>query len=300
MQRASIWARGVDQAVGVPGALALGALLAVLAWQRAGWTPGLELEALPGWAALMPMRAPVLSQTPPVHQAIFAVVADPTEALLALPGDSRCGDAEMGAYDADEGRRYGVAGPPDNADPHLARPVPDKGYPTGDGVVLNGVGMQQTQAGSAGPTARFGRDTALGTDAADVPGRLWGEVPFEAAGEAGLGLAGVAGGVVKRFDVAATAAKGTAELRVVHTGLRVTGARKASEVGRVMAAHFADFRACAEDAQQADGTPLPERVMLAFASCSPSTWPTMVTLSRPVRELGRGCNAWNEACRALL
>jgi hypothetical protein len=44
------------------------------------------------------------------------------------------------------------------------------------------------------------------------------------------------------------AAGASAPLRVLHTGLRVTGARKASEIGRVMAARFADFRACAETA----------------------------------------------------
>jgi len=38
--------------------------------------------------------------------------------------------------------------------------------------------------------------------------------------------------------VQAAAENGTSMLRVLHTGLRVTGARKASEVGRAMAAHF--------------------------------------------------------------
>ena len=252
MQRASIWASCADQAVGVPGAAALGVLLAVLAWQRACWTPGLELEARPGWAALIPLRAPVLSQTPPVHLAIFAVVADPTEALMALPGDMRCGDAEMGRDVAESGR-YGVAGPPDNPDPHLARPVPGRDYRTGDGVAINEVGLAQPRDGTSGLTAPWGRDTALGTDARDTQGSMWGDVLNEDVGERGLGLAGLAGGIVKRFDVAPSAVDGTASLRVVHTGLRVTGARKASEVGRAMAAHFGEFRACAESAKNADG-----------------------------------------------
>lgn len=264
MQRASIWARGVDQAVGVPGALALGVLLAVLAWQRAGWTPGLELEALPGWAALVPMRAPVLSQTPPFHQAIFAVVAEPTEALMALPGFMRCGDAEMGTDLAESGR-YGVAGPPENPDPHLARPVPGRDYRAGDGVALNVVGLTRPRTGSSGLTAPWGRDTALGTDARDTQGRMWGDALGEDVGERGLGLAGLAGGIVKRFDLAPSAVDGTASLRVVHTGLRVTGARKASEVGRAMAAHFGEFRACAQSTNNADGAGTAEpRVSLAF------------------------------------
>ena len=94
---------------------------------------------------------------------------------------------------------------------------------------------------------------------------MWGLGLNEDAGEHGLGLAGVAGGIVKRFDVAPTAANGTAQLRVVHTGLRVTGARKASEVGRAMAAHFADFRACAESAKNPDAAqPTDQRLSLAF------------------------------------
>jgi hypothetical protein len=261
---ASVWTRWADHAVGVPGAAALGVLLAALAWQRAGWTPGLELESLPGWAALVPMRAPLESQAPPVHEAIFAVVADPTEALMAFPGDMRCGDAEMGAYVANSGR-YGVAGPPDNADPHLARPVPGQGFPTAHGLTIHGIGVPQSQAGSAGPTAPWGRDTALGTDATSAQGRMWGAGLNEEVGEGGLGLAGLAGGVVKRFDVAPSAVNGTAGLRVVHTGLRVTGARKASEVGRAMAAHFGDFRACAEGVKDTRGVGTAEQsVSLAF------------------------------------
>lgn len=262
---ASIWTRGVDHAVGLPGAAALGVLLAALAWQRAGWTPGLELEALPGWAALVPMRAPALPQTPPpFHQAIFAVVADPTEALMAIPADMRCGDAEMGTDIAERGR-YGVEGPPDNPDPHLARPVPGSSYRTGEGVAMDAVGLTQSRAGTTGPTAPWGRDAALGTDARDAQGRMWGDELNDDVGEHGLGLAGLAGGIVKRFDVAPSAANGTATLRVLHTGLRVTGARKASEVGQVMAAHFGEFRACAESAKNADdaGTDEPH-VSLVF------------------------------------
>lgn len=41
--------------------------------------------------------------------------------------------------------------------------------------------------------------------------------------------------MVKRFDLAPLADAAGGELRVVHTGLRVTAARQASEVGRVMA-----------------------------------------------------------------
>jgi hypothetical protein len=263
MQRvASVWTRSVEHALGVPGAAALGALLAVLAWQRAGLAPVESLEPLPGWAALVPLRAPVLSETPPVHAAFFAVVADPAEALLALPGNMRCGQAEMGEYLAEAGGRYNVQGPPDNVDPHLARPVPGRGYPTAHGAVVDGIGMPQTAAGSAGPTAPWGRDAALGPDPRDARGDMWGDWPGEGEGENGLGLAGVQGGVVKRFDVAPTALSAAAEIRVVHTGLRVTGARKPSEVGRVMASHFTEFQACAQSVP--NGAVPAQRVSLSF------------------------------------
>ena len=261
----SVRTRWVDRVVGVPGAAALGVLLAALAWQRAGLVPAESLERLPGWAALWPMRSALPPEVLTLHEGIFAVVADPTDALLAFPGDMRCGQADMGALVADNQGRFGVVGPPDNADPHLARPVPGRGYPTAVAATLHGIGAPQIQTGSSGPTARWGRDAALGTDVVTAQGRMSSEEPHEDVGEDGLGLAGLAGGVVKRFDVAPTAGNRTGELRVVHTGLHVTGARKVSEVARAMAARFDEFRACAESAKSADGAELANpRVSLAF------------------------------------
>jgi hypothetical protein len=75
---------------------------------------------------------------------------------------------------------------------------------------------------------------------------MWGDEVNEDVGEGGLGRRGEAGSVVKRFDIAPLAENRTTELRVVHTGLQATGPRKASEVGRVMAAHFAELRACGQ------------------------------------------------------
>jgi hypothetical protein len=63
-----------------------------------------------------------------------------------------------------------------------------------------------------------------------------------------MGLAWRAGGINKAFAVASLPGAGDS-VRVLHTGLSVRGARKASEVGRVMSAHFQSFRACAQSSR---------------------------------------------------
>lgn len=223
------------------GAVVLGALCATLSWQLARYTP--LSTAVSRRAMVAPTPAPDLSEPAPRLDGLFEVAAEPDGAPLKLPGDLRCGRAEMGVEFAASTGRYAVQGPPDNPDPHLARPVPDRGFPTAPGADA-WVGPPRIPHGSAGPTAAFGRDSTLGTDATHAQGKMWGDEPNEDFGENGLGRVGEAGSVVKRFDIAPLGQNQTAELRVVHTGLQVTGARKASEVGRVMSAHFAQFRAC--------------------------------------------------------
>jgi hypothetical protein len=162
----------------------------------------------------------------------------------------------MGGYVSEADGRYGVAGPADNADPHLARPVPGLGQQwwfdgnLGDPTLVDPK-PPRARPGSSAPTAPFGRDTALATDPKNALGDMWGEELSDAWGENGLGLAGRPGGVVKRFDVAPLAEQHAAQLRVVHMDLRVTGPRKPSEIGRVMAARFADFQACGEGLEPA-------------------------------------------------
>ena len=225
------------------GAIVLGALSATLSWQLAHYTP--LLKATPGHRAAVPFPAPDLSEPPPRLDGLFQVAAEPDSAPLKLPGNLRCGRAEMGVEVTDTTGRYAVQGPRDNADPHLAKPEPGRGFPTAPGADWV-VGPAESPIGSAGPTAPFGRDSTLGTDSTHAIGQMWGDEPNEDVGENGLGRVGAAGSVVKRFDVAPLAENQTAELRVVHTGLQVTGARKASEVGRAMATHFAEFRACGQ------------------------------------------------------
>jgi hypothetical protein len=226
------------------GAVVLGALSATLSWQLARYTP-LSVSKPPRWAVVVSPPAPDLSELAPRLDGLFEVAAEPDGAPLKLPGNLRCGRAEMGVEITDSTGRYALQGPRDNPDPHLARPVPGRGFPTAPGSDWR-LGTPQVPIGSAGPTAPFGRESTLGTDATHAIGQMWGDEVNEDVGENGLGRVGEAGSVVKRFDIAPLAQNQTAEPRVVHTGLQVTGARKASEVGRVMAAHFAAFRACGQ------------------------------------------------------
>jgi hypothetical protein len=195
------------------------------------------------------LAAAVLFEASPVHEAIFALAAQPLPQLVRVTGDMRCGDAEMGSQlVADNNARYGMAGPQDNPDPHFARRLPERGSPAAFGALAD-MGLRQQQSGSRAPTAPFGRDSALGTDQESARGNMWGEALNDNAGEDGLGRRGTPGGLAKHLDAQPMAENGTSMLRVLHTGLRVTGARKPSEVGRAMAAHFDELRGCGEDAQ---------------------------------------------------
>jgi hypothetical protein len=229
-------------------AAVLGVLVAASLWHAAP-SPSVLHSGIGALAERGSFASPEPAEEQPIREGVFAVAAERAAEVLRLPGDMRCGRAELGDHFGASGR-YGVAGPSNNADPHLARPVPGRGYPA---VVTPAShwGQPQIHQGSAGPTAPFARDTALGTDPNTATGNMWGDEVHDARGEGGLGRAGHPGGVVKRFDVAPLTDSRTAQLRVVHTGLRVTGARKASEIGRVMAQRMADFRVCAEGVELA-------------------------------------------------
>lgn len=229
-------------------AAAVGLLLAASVWSAAP-APHVLRSGIGALAELGPFAVPGLAENQPSPEGVFAVVAERKSEALRLPGDMRCGRAEMGGDIAGGDGRYGVLGPPDNADPHLARPVPGRGEHTLDGLFVDPLWDPrplQALPGSSSPTAPFGRETAEASDPANALGSMWGDQLGDALGEGGLGRAGRPGGVVKRFDVAPIDDSGAAQLRVVHTGLRVTGARKASEIGRVMAASFGNFRTCGE------------------------------------------------------
>lgn len=170
-------------------------------------------------------------------------VSTQREPNLAVPGKTRCGEAEMGARDMPEPNgRYGVRGPSDNQDPHLAKKTTWVGSsPSMNDLAELGVN-QETLSGSRAPTAPWGRDTELGSDPTEAIGQMWGDDFGVASGEHGMGRHPEPGGVAKQIEITATP---TARPRLLHAGLRVTG-RKPSEIARELATQFSEFQQCAE------------------------------------------------------
>lgn len=83
-----------------------------------------------------------------------------------------------------EKRRYGVAGPSDNADPHLARLLaegPSAPYAFAAIVLVPISGDRKAY------TMPWGRDDALGTDPSSARGRTWGDLVGDVYGYAAIG-----------------------------------------------------------------------------------------------------------------
>src|SRR4029078_3081356 len=80
--------------------------------------------------------------------------------------------------------RYGMRGPKDNPDPHLAKMLAEE-----NAAKAGVLGILKANEGA--PLASiFGRDSALGNDAENVLGGLVGTQIGEAYGVGGLGLVG--------------------------------------------------------------------------------------------------------------
>jgi hypothetical protein len=91
----------------------------------------------------------------------------------------------------DTGKRYGVQGPADNADPHIARAAALR-----DAAEFGMIGLLNSGAGGDpnAPTAPWGRDDSLGNDPLSARGNMWGNDIGEAFGAGGLGLSGIGEG----------------------------------------------------------------------------------------------------------
>jgi hypothetical protein len=89
------------------------------------------------------------------------------------------------------GNRYGVAGPQDNPDPHIARQAALR-----DAAEFGMIGLLNSGAGGDpdAPTAEWGRDDSLGTDPLSARGNMWGDSIGESFGAGGLGLTGIGEG----------------------------------------------------------------------------------------------------------
>ncbi len=89
------------------------------------------------------------------------------------------------------GNRYGVQGPADNADPHIARQAALR-----DAAEFGMIGLLNSGAGGDpnAPTAPWGRDDSLGNDPLSAKGNMWGNDIGESFGAGGLGLSGIGEG----------------------------------------------------------------------------------------------------------
>src|SRR6185312_515096 len=89
------------------------------------------------------------------------------------------------------GNRYGVQGPADNPDPHIARQAALR-----DAAEFGMIGLLNSGAGGDpnAPTAPWGRDDSLGNDPLSARGNMWGADIGESFGAGGLGLTGIGEG----------------------------------------------------------------------------------------------------------
>ncbi len=177
----------------------------------------------------------------------FELAASRTQFLVAMRGDMRCGDAEMGTPGASTDGRYAVEGPKDNPDPHIAAATGRRAI-TGprDESLRRSAGADRRT-----PTAVWAREDALGLDPENARGAIWGDPIRAAKGSNGLGLSRVEGGWAKRFGWSAL---GGGPTRVLHAGLRVSGPLRPSLAARALAARFDRFRACYETAPRQRAT----------------------------------------------
>jgi len=100
-------------------------------------------------------------------------------------------EGQMGKEESKKTKnKYGIEGPPDNEDPHMAREAA-KEQATQAGIL--GVLSQSTGAWNS-PTSPYGQDTALGYDPMSALGALMGDQIGENFGFGGLGLRGTGRG----------------------------------------------------------------------------------------------------------
>ncbi|MBI5534402.1 MAG: AgmX/PglI C-terminal domain-containing protein [Deltaproteobacteria bacterium] len=88
-------------------------------------------------------------------------------------------------------KRYGVAGPADNSDPHMSRSAALR-----EAQEFGMIGLLNTGAGGDpnAPTSPWGKDDSLGADPTSARGNTWGDSIGNSFGAGGLGLSGVGEG----------------------------------------------------------------------------------------------------------
>ena len=125
----------------------------------------------------------------------------PTEQVAENSADNKEGgtgtrakgeEGSMGNPNTKEtGHRFGVQGPADNADPHIARQAAMK-----EAAEFGMIGLLNVGAGGDpnAPTAPWGREESSGNDPMSARGNMWGDSIGDSFGAGGLGLSGVGEG----------------------------------------------------------------------------------------------------------
>ncbi len=91
----------------------------------------------------------------------------------------------------DSGHKYGVQGPKDNPDPHLAKQAA-----LAEAAQFGMIGLISTMGGGDpnAPTAPWGREESSGSDEKSARGNMFGDTIGDSFGAGGLGLSGVGEG----------------------------------------------------------------------------------------------------------
>ncbi|MGH7270130.1 MAG: AgmX/PglI C-terminal domain-containing protein, partial [Polyangiaceae bacterium] len=101
-------------------------------------------------------------------------------------------DGSMGNPNTkDSGHKYGVQGPKDNPDPHLAKQAALQ-----EAAQFGMIGLISTMSGGDpnAPTAPWGREDSSGADEKSARGNMFGDTIGDSFGAGGLGLSGVGEG----------------------------------------------------------------------------------------------------------
>jgi hypothetical protein len=149
------------------------------------------------------------------------------------------------------GKRYGVQGPADNKDPHLAREAARK-----EAADFGMIGL--LNAGAAGdpnaPTAPWGREDSLGNDPMSAKGNMWGDSIGDSFGAGGLGLSGVGEGGGGRGEGIGLGDKGV----LGHGAGTGTGQGFGNGSGKLSGAHTTKAPQIRQGATQVNGRLPPE------------------------------------------
>src|SRR5262249_20952224 len=149
-----------------------------------------------------------------------------------------------------QGNRYGVQGPQDNPDPHIARAAALR-----DAAEFGRSGLPNSGAGGDpnAPTAPWGRDDSLGNDPLSARGNMWGNDIGESFGAGGLGLSGIGEGGGGRGEGIGLGSIGT----IGHGAGTGTGQGFGSGHGRLGGSHRAKPPQVRMGATQVSGRPPP-------------------------------------------